>query len=112
MSTSKDPKNILEQIFKELQLKNLSPKTQGEILEKMTELFLKRIVIKVLEILPENDRQEFSQIQESGNPEKMLNFLCYKIEGFNEMVEKELEEFKKETKQTVADLAAGLANAA
>lgn len=112
MVIQKDPKNILEQIFKELQLKNLSPKMQGEILEKMTELFLKRIVIKVLETLPEGDREEFSQIQESGNSEKMLNFLRYKIEEFDEIVEKGLDEFKKETKQTVADLAAGLASAA
>lgn len=100
--TTKIQKNILE----ELGLENLPEETQIKLLTKMTETVLKRITIKVLEQLSEPERDEFYQLQESGDTDKINDFLRAKIPDYDKMVLKEVKDFIAEMQDTISELGA------
>lgn len=106
MTTKIIQKNILE----ELELNNLPEETQIKLLTKMTETVLKRITIKVLEQLSEPERDEFYRLQESGDIEKITDFLKAKIPGYDRMVLKEVKDFTKEMQDTMSELGAVIAS--
>lgn len=100
MTTKTIQKNILE----ELELNNLPEETQIKLLTKMTETVLKRITIKVLEQLSEPERDEFYQLQESGDTDKITSFLEVKIPSYNKMVLKEVKDFTADIQDTISGL--------
>lgn len=100
MPTKSEQKNILE----ELGLDTLPQETQVKLLTRMTESILKRVTIKVLEKLSEPERDEFYGLQESGDTEKITEFLKSKIPNYDNMVLKEIKAFTKDMKEKVADL--------
>tara|TARA_Y100000294_G_scaffold144193_1_gene139071 strand:+ start:377 stop:697 length:321 start_codon:yes stop_codon:yes gene_type:complete len=101
-------KNIQQNIIKELGLEGLPEDKQIELLTTMTESVLKRITIKVLELLSEEDKKEFDQVRETNDPDKISEFLKDKIDNYDEMVEDVIKEFKEEMKSTMASLEEGL----
>lgn len=101
--SKKAPKNIFQQIFEDLGIEKLSEETQITLVTRLTELFLKRITVDILEQLSETEREEFLQIKNSGDSEKMLAFLRGKIPDYDQMVQKEIKEFKKEMKKKFKD---------
>jgi len=105
-----DKKNIQQNIIKELGLEGLPEDKQIELLTTMTESVLKRITIKVLEQLSEEDKKEFDQVRETDDPDKISQFLGEKIDNYDEMVEGVIKEFKEEMKSTMTDLEKDLAN--
>ncbi len=104
-----DKKNIQQNIIKELGLEGLPEDKQIELLTTMTESVLKRITIKVLEQLSEEDKKEFDQVRETDDPDKISQFLGEKIDNYDEMVEGVIKEFKEEMKSTMTDLEKDLA---
>lgn len=100
MTTKTIQKNILE----ELELNNLPEETQIKLLTKMTETVLKRIMIKVLEQLSEPERDEFYQLQEIGDADKITDFLKAKIPNYNTMVLKEVKDFTADMQDTISGL--------
>ncbi|MAF20654.1 MAG: hypothetical protein CMI55_03155 [Parcubacteria group bacterium] len=101
-------KNIQQNIIKELGLEGLPEDKQIELLTTMTESVLKRITIKVLELLSEEDKKEFDQVRETNDPDKISEFLKDKINNYDEIVEDVIKEFKEEMKSTMASLEEGL----
>jgi len=100
MATKKLPQTILE----ELGLKDLPEETQIKLLTQMTESVLKRITIKVLERLSEEDRKEFEKLQAAGDPEKVNQFLTAKIPNYEQLVQEIVTEFKEEMKTNIEAL--------
>jgi len=85
-------------ILKDLKIDFLKPEIQDEILAKLGENIIKRISLVVLEALPEEARAEFDNISQSGDQEKMQQFLKAQIPDFEkliyETIKKTIEEYK------------------
>ncbi|MGM0482416.1 MAG: DUF5663 domain-containing protein [Patescibacteria group bacterium] len=96
--------NLLE----ELGLEDLPEETQTRILEAMTESLLKRITLRILEELSEEDREEFEKIREEQDAQKTENFLREKIPNYDEIVEEVSSSFKEEMKGHINELKEGL----
>ena len=92
--------NILHQnIIKDLGLDTLSEKEQEEALLKIGKIIFQSILIKVIEKLDDNEIDNFTELLEKNpNDEKViLDFLQAKIPNFNELVNNEVANFKKES---------------
>ena len=86
-----------QNLIDELGLTDLSQDKKDQLLIKMTEVVLKRIFLETVEKLNEKDREEYAKmIEENASPEKLEEFLQAKIENYDEMVKKIVEEFKEE----------------
>ncbi len=96
--------DIKNTIIKELSLESLDEESQDEILSKMTESVIKRILVETLEKLSEEDRVEFEKLQEKESSEEMDAFLNSKIDNYEEMVQKIVTDFKKEMKESISNL--------
>ncbi len=99
-----DKMTIKEDIIKELGLEELPEGDRAEILEKMTELALKRIAVETLERLSEEDRDALEKLQETASPEEIDAFLKSKIENYEETLQKTINDFKKEMKESINGL--------
>lgn len=97
-----------QNIIRELGLGDLPEEKQAELLTNMTESVLKRITIKILERLSKKDINKFEQLQETGDPKIMEEFLRSKISGYDQMLAETINEYKEEIKATTADLRTGL----
>lgn len=97
---------LQQNLIKELGIDKLPSEKQQEVLAAMTEALLKRLVIRVLEKLPEGDRAEFEKISKSQDAEKMTEFLKNKTPNFEEIAVQEIADFKKEITETVNKLTA------
>lgn len=86
-------------ILKDLEIGHLPADAQDKILEKLGENITKRITLAVLENLPESARPEFEVISQSGNQEKMQEFLKSQISNIKELLQKTIQftinEFKE-----------------
>ncbi len=98
--------SIQEDLLKELGLDQLPPEKQEEILTAMTEVLLKRLTIKVLEKLNDQQQEEFSQVSASGDADKINQFFAANVPDYEKMIQEEIGLFKKEMEETVAALLA------
>lgn len=99
-----DTKKIKQNIIEEFGLEDLPEGKQAELLTTMTESVLKRITIKILEQLSDDDRGEFNKLRETDEPDKIVEFLREKISDYDQMVEGVIQEFKEGIKTTTQDL--------
>jgi hypothetical protein len=93
-----------QNIIKELGLEGLPEDKQIELLTVMTESILKRITIRILEQLSEEEKKEFDQVRETADPDKINEFLREKIDNYDQMVQEIVTQFKEEMKTTIRDL--------
>jgi len=93
--------NIQDDILKELEIDKLPPEKREEILTAMTELLLKRLTVRVLENLHEQQQEEFSKISASGDPEKINQFFVANVPDYETIIQEEIALFKKEMKETI-----------
>lgn len=91
-------KTLQENIVQELGLEGLPEKTQIELLTMMTESLLKRITVRILEQLPESEKEEFDRVREGEDMEKINTFLQEKVPNYDQMLQEILAEFKEEMK--------------
>ncbi len=87
----------LSQLVKDLGIDNLPQDKQNELINKMTEVLLKRIFLETMEKLGEQGREEYEKMSEGEiEPEQVEAFFKEKINDYNQMVESIVEEFKNE----------------
>lgn len=98
--------NLRQDIIKELDIDQLPPEKQEEVLTAMTELLLKRITVRVLENLSEEQRKEFEAVSASGDADKVTEFFSKNVPGYEQIVQDEIAKFKVEMKETVDALLA------
>jgi hypothetical protein len=92
--------DIQKTIIEELGLSDLSREKQEKLVIKMTEAVLKRVFLETIEKLSVADQENFSQmIGNKAAPEQLEKFLSEKINDYDEMVKKIVEDFKEEMKK-------------
>ncbi|MFP4539305.1 MAG: DUF5663 domain-containing protein [Candidatus Paceibacterota bacterium] len=97
-------------LLEEFDLKNLPEEAQSRILQAMTETLLKKITLRVLEELSEEERDEFEKVREQEDAERTENFLREKLPNYDEILEEVVSDFKKEMKEHIEEIKRGLDN--
>lgn len=91
-----EEKNLLQKnIFDILGLQNLSTERQAALLEKMTELVMKRLMLRAIEEIKDEDKDEAERVFTSGTDEEKINFLKERID-FARLMEEEIVKLKEE----------------
>lgn len=98
--------NLAQDILTELGINALPPERQEEVLTAMTELLLKRLTVRLLENLNEEQRKEFDVVSSSGDTEKVAEFFSRNVPGYGQIVQDEIAKFKTEMRETVDALLA------
>ena len=94
--------NLQQAIIDELGLNDLPPEKQEELLSKMTEVVLQRIFIETMDKLTPAQQEEYgNMVEKNAAPEEMEAWLKGKIEGYDEMVTKIVDDFKEEMKKEI-----------
>lgn len=100
MSPNKNNQGILE----ELGLKDLSQERRQELLDKMAALIQNRVLLRILRSLSPGDKKELDSIIETNDMEKVHKFLINRVPGIDDITDEEVEKFKGEIKEQLADL--------
>lgn len=90
--------------FSDLGLGNLPPDDQELIVEKMTESVLKRVISEFLNDLSPEDLEEFESFSDGATPDDIEDFFRSRFPDHDERVQKILEEFKLEMRESLAEL--------
>ncbi len=92
------PQLISDDIAKGLGLDAMSPEKQEEVLERIGSLIFKAALIRVLELMSDQEHDAFDDYfeQNQNEPEKIFEYLETKVPRFNEILEQETERFKKD----------------
>lgn len=92
--------NLLSQdITKELGLDAMSPEKRDEILEQIGSLIFKAALIRVLELMSDQEHDAFDKFfdDNQNEPEKIFEYLETNVPSFNGILEQETEKFKKDS---------------
>ena len=90
--------DILKQnIIKDLGMDQLSPEKQEEMLLTIGRLIFQGVIIRVMSLLSEKDKDEFDKLltEKIEDEEAVLNFLKSKIPNLEELINEEVALFKK-----------------
>jgi len=89
---------ITKNITNVLDLSNLPPEKQQEMILKVGELIYQNVLLRVLETMPEKDQDEFEKLLDNkAAPEELFGFLKEKVENFEQIIEEEALKFKDKT---------------
>lgn len=92
MATTQD--YLTANIVEALGLQALPAEEKQVMLGKMTDLLLKRVMLRVLDEL--SDEQLASMPQEGSNPEELLKFVADNVPTYDEIMKEELTKLKEE----------------
>lgn len=90
-------KKALSKLIIDMGIDTLPEDKQGEIILKLSESLLKRIFLESMEKIGEQGRDEYEKASEKFTaPGEMETFFSEKIQDYDKMVERVVEEFKSE----------------
>jgi hypothetical protein len=90
---------LRKKIIDELGLSALPKEKQDELMAKMGEVIMKRIYLETMESLGEVDREKLMKMLDAETePEKIEEFIKGKINNYEEIVRKIIDDFKEEMK--------------
>jgi hypothetical protein len=86
-------------LVEKLDWSKLPFEVQDELVEKTGESVFKSIMVRIIESLPEEDKDTFVEILEAGEVDELVlnNFIVEKVPDVDEIVSQEVEKFLKET---------------
>ncbi len=88
-----------QKIAESLGIADLSDEKQKELIDKATEILLKKIFLENVERLSEEDKTAYFQLIESeAAPEALEKFLNEKITGYSDIIAKIVDDFVSEMK--------------
>ncbi|MFH1838018.1 MAG: DUF5663 domain-containing protein [Candidatus Kuenenbacteria bacterium] len=88
---------ILKQnLIKVLGIEDLPEERKLALIEKMTEVIQKRLLVRITEELKEEDKDEFIKISEEKNEKALIVFLQTKISNLDKIILEEIVKFKQE----------------
>ena len=90
-----DQEILKQNIISVLGIGSLSDDKKAALIDKMAELAEKRIILRLMQELPEKGHQEFEKIAEKGDQAKM-EFLQEKFPNLAEIIQDEIVKVKKE----------------
>lgn len=102
-------KDNINNIIKEFGLETLPEEEQKEIISRMTESLIKRIIVDTLGKLSDENIKKFEELQENASQEEIDTFLKSNINNYEQVVQKTTEEFKDEMKESITNLKRTLA---
>ena len=93
--------NILQKKFMdELGLADLPQDKQEQLMEKMTEVILKRMFVETMDALNPADHDAYEALLDrEAKPEEIENFLREKIVNYDQLLEKIVKNFREEMKK-------------
>ena len=91
---------IPENIFVQLGLTELSLEEQEAFLEEINELVRKRLLVRILETVPEAVQQEVANMNLS-TPEESMEQLMKHVPYFGDMLQEEVENVKNELRASM-----------
>ncbi len=100
---------LQKNITKELGLENLPEDKRDEIYLRISKIIYQNIMIRVVDALKEEDRDEFNKlldedIKAEEESDKILEFLRSKIENFDNIVAEEIVKFKEKSVDVMKEL--------
>ena len=90
-------------IIKILGIENLPDERKSSILNKVTELVQKRLLLRVMEILDEAKQKEFEQVVESKDQNKITEFLKTNAPDMDKWMVEEINSIKKDMDKVATD---------
>lgn len=95
---------LQDDIVKALGLDELPIETRDELLAKMVEVVIKRIMLNIFDRLPEEAVAEFGKLQAAGDSDALDVFLKSKIADYDALVQSTVSDFISEVKGTIETL--------
>ena len=91
-------------IVSALGLNDLPKETRDELIAKIVEVVIKRLLLNIFDRLSEDSAEEFGKLQTSGDADAMEVFLKEKIEDYDNLVQTTVSDFIAEVKGTIETL--------
>lgn len=85
-------------LISELGLEGLSPKKQAELIDRMSDIVFKRVLLRVTERLSEGDVGVMNKFLSKKNYKKAEEIIRDKVPEFFSILKEEIEKFGKEIK--------------
>ncbi len=85
-----DNKELRDILIAELGIGELPLEAQNEIVSKLGEIILKSVTVAIFEKLPQEARAEFEAITDSGDNERVQEFLAKNIPDMPALMEAEV----------------------
>lgn len=85
---------------------NLLPvEKQKEVMERLGAIVYQEVMLRVLDILNEEDKDEFEKlIEKNPDPENVFSWLAVKIPNIDEIVGEESDKLRKESVEIIGDI--------
>ena len=94
----KQGENIQEMIAKEFGFDDLTDESQKELIERMTESVIKRVLVDAYTKLSDSERKEFEEMMENiedVDPDSIDGFLREKLTDYDGIVQEAVADLKK-----------------
>lgn len=86
-----------DELVDDLNLSSLDEKDKEALLSKLTEVVLKKVFVQAMEKIGKDGRDEYEVLMEKKpNSEEIKKFFSEKIENFDSLIEKTIEELRAE----------------
>lgn len=92
-----------ENIISLLGLEALSPEEKTEMINTMSELVQKRVTLRLMDILSNEDQGKMSEL-ENGDPAALLAFITEKVPNLDEIVKEEVVRLKEESMKLAKEI--------
>jgi hypothetical protein len=88
-----------------LGINTLPVEKQKEAMERLGAIVYQEVMLRVLDILTEEDKDEFEKlIEKDPNPEKLFEYLFDKLPNFEEIVKEEAEKLREESAEIISEI--------
>lgn len=97
--------DINKNIVVTLGINTLPIEKQKEAMERLGAIVYQEVMLRVLDILTEEDKDEFEKmIEKDPNPEILFEYLSNKIVNFDEIVKEEAENLREEAAEIIGEI--------
>jgi len=97
--------SIQKNINNALELDNLPAEEQQEIMLRIGTLIYQNILIRVMEIITDEDQDEFEKLLDSNKkPEEIFSFLKNKVQDFEKIIAEEALKFKNKSDNIMSQI--------
>ena len=90
-----------QNIIKMLGIESLPEERKLVILEKLTDLIQKKLLARMLAVLPEQDQTEFAEVLEKNDPKQIQDFVHVHFPDFQDWLAEEVNAVKDDLSQFI-----------
>ncbi len=92
----------MRDLIKELGIEELTQEEKDEVLTRLTDSLLQRLILRVYDKLDEEHQKEFDKLTDEGDVGKINTFLGQNVPDLDEIRDRELDELVLEMKDFMA----------